>query len=63
MSFGKKSLTGRDIAKLQRDNETMHVHLTEQFMLDKMEDRSTCRFCRLPLDGPRSCSKCAIFKK
>ena len=63
MSFGKKSLTGKDIAKLQTDNENARLHLTEQYMLDKMDGRTSCRFCLNLLDGPKSCPKCSIFKK
>jgi hypothetical protein len=64
MSFGKKTLTGPDIQVLQGLSERQKLELTEQYMLDRIHGRTTCRFCRQPLDDPRySCPKCSIYKR
>jgi hypothetical protein len=63
MAFGKKNLSGPNIQALQKCNDRAKMLLTEQYILDKLDGRTTCRFCRQPLALEPSCPKCSIYKR
>lgn len=63
MSWGKKNLTPEQAKKLRELSEDRVLTLTEQWMLDRLDGATTCRYCRLPMDGPKSCPRCAPFKR
>lgn len=63
MSFGKKKLDGLDHRKLQNLTPEEMVRLTEQFILDRLNGRWNCPYCKQALDKEPSCPKCIIFKR
>ncbi len=63
MSWGKKTLTPEQTAKLRELSDDKKLDLTEQWMLDRLNGETVCRYCRQPMDGPRSCGRCEFLKR
>jgi hypothetical protein len=62
MAWGKKKLTAEQVAQLQLLSEDQKIGDIENWMIDRLDGKKTCRFCRQPANEPASCIRCRYLK-